>query len=127
MTPREALASHIAQRPEMPRPFNPNYPEAIAWQRAYQWWVDTKERLQRAADMENIVIEPSERTPRCLPHSEDYVYREPMPRKRKRPPRPAWSGASSEYGAQRKRESRARQKERNEAAAREAMAERKIA
>lgn len=43
MTP---LQQHLAKRPEMPRPFDPYTAEAMAWQRAMQWWVDTKHLLE---------------------------------------------------------------------------------
>lgn len=119
MTPAESLSAHLAQRPEMPRPFDPYTAEAIAWQRAFQWWVGKKQDLEWNAL--GIVIDSAERSPRCLPPAEDYVYREPVARKRKRPPRPAWSGATKEYVAQKSRESKARRRQ----AALDAVAERK--
>ena len=86
MTP---LEQHATQRPEMPRPFNPYTAEAIAWQRAYQWWVDEKARLERD----------------LIPISPDADIRPVVSGKG---PKPAWSGVTKEYMAQKKRESRAR-------------------
>jgi hypothetical protein len=115
MTPAEALAAHIAQRPEMPRPFNADQPECIAWQRAMQRWVDKKDRLECAVSMEGVTIEFERQTPVVTPRA-DYIYLEPIGRKRKRP---AWSGATREYNRQKARESR----ERRRAAIREALGE----
>ena len=88
MTP---LEQHLSQRPEMPRPFNQFTPEAIAWHRAMQWWVDTKAHLERE----------------LIPISEDADIRPVVVPSRG--PKPAWSGITKEYMAQKKRESRARQ------------------
>ena len=87
MTP---LQQHLEQMPPMPRPFNQFTPEAIARQRAFQWWVTEKARLERQL----IPISPdADIRPVVVPT---------------RGPRPAWSGASADYMAQKKRESRAR-------------------
>jgi hypothetical protein len=115
MTPAEALAAHLAQRPEMPRPYDPDSADAIAWQRAMQRWVDKKDRLERAVSMEGITVEFERQTPVVTPRA-DYIYLEPVGRKRKRP---AWSGATREYNRQKARESR----ERRRAAIREALEE----
>lgn len=89
MTP---LQQHLEQMPPMPRPFNQFTPEAIAWHRALQWWVTEKARLER---LQFIEISPdADIRPVVVPT---------------RGPRPAWSGASADYMAQKKRESRARQ------------------
>jgi hypothetical protein len=112
MTP---LQAHIAQRPEMPRPFEPTSAEAIAWQQAFQRWVDEKERLECAVSMEGITVEFERQTPVVTPRA-DYIYHEPRGRKRKRP---AWSGATREYNRQKARESR----ERRRAAIREPLGE----
>jgi hypothetical protein len=112
MTPAEALAAHLTQRPEMPRPFDPCAAESIAWQHAFQQWVNEKQELERAVRMDGFTVEFERQKPIVTPRA-DYIYREPMARKRNRPPRPAWSGATPEYWAQKKRESRAKQKARN--------------
>jgi hypothetical protein len=111
MTP---LQAHIARRPEMPRPFNADRPECIAWQQDFQRWVDKKERLECAARVAGLVSDPERQKPRCMPAS-DYQWRDiPAPHKR-----PAWSGATREYNRQKARESR----ERRRAAIREALGE----
>jgi hypothetical protein len=115
MTPAEALAAHLTQRPEMPRPYDPASAEAVAWQRAMQRWVDTKDRLECAVSMEGVTVEFERQPPVVTPRA-DYIYHEPRGRKRKRP---AWSGATREYNRQKARESR----ERRRAAIREALEE----
>jgi hypothetical protein len=115
MTPAEALAAHLARRPEMPRPYNPDSTEAIAWYRAMQRWIDTKGRLECAVSMQGVTVEFERQKPVVMPRA-DYIYREPMGRKHKRP---AWSGATREYNRQKAREYR----ERRRAAIREAMKE----
>lgn len=48
MTPLEQEhADHQAGRPEMPRPFTANSPEAIAFHRALQKWLDDGDDLRR--------------------------------------------------------------------------------
>jgi hypothetical protein len=42
----QQLQEHQASRPEMPRPFIPNSPEAIAWHKAFAVWAEVKHRLQ---------------------------------------------------------------------------------
>jgi hypothetical protein len=115
MTAAEVLALHRSRRPEMPRPFNTDQPECIAWQQAFQLWVDEKERLECAERVAGLVSDPERQKPRCMPAS-DYQWRDiPAPRKR-----PAWSGATREYNRQKARESR----DRRRAAIREALGER---
>ena len=81
------LAEHYAQ---MPRPFLPGSPESIAWQATLQQLLDERD----AQALELIPISPdADIRPVVVPT---------------RGPRPAWSGASSDYMAQKKRESRAR-------------------
>jgi hypothetical protein len=95
MTP---LQAHIARRPEMPRPFNADRPECIAWQQDFQRWVDKKERLECAARVAGLVSDPERQKPRCMRDI-------PAPRKR-----PAWSGATREYNRQKAREYRERRR-----------------
>jgi hypothetical protein len=102
MTP---LQAHIARRPEMPRPFNADLPECIAWQQDFQRWVDKKERLECAVRVAGLVSAPERQKPRCMPAS-DYQWRDiPAPHKR-----PAWSGATREYNRQKAREYRERRR-----------------
>jgi len=98
------LEQHITERPEMPRPFNPFTPEAIAWHRAMQWWVDTKAHLEREV---HCHVDPADNRPRVAAKILDdsaglYVMDAPKPAKR-----PAWA-ADPDYMARKKRESRAR-------------------
>jgi hypothetical protein len=43
----QRLADHQATRPEMPRPFVADSPEALAWHKAFTKWVIEKDRLTR--------------------------------------------------------------------------------
>lgn len=99
MTPTEALAHHLTQRPEMPRPFHPDSAIAIAWQRAFQQWTTKKESLE-------IDI----RIGRTEPAYTSFTSLTKAPKASKPANRPAWSGADPEYMAQKKREQRARDK-----------------
>ncbi len=80
------LAEHYAK---MPRPFNPFTPEAIAWQATLQQLLD--ERDAQALEL--------------IPISPDADIRPVVSGKG---PKPAWSGITKDYMAQKKRESRAR-------------------
>ena len=117
------LKEHLAKRPELPRPYNPNSKEAKAHQKAFQAWVEKKERLECAERIEAMNF--SRQTPIVSPKA-DYQWRDvdAAPRKRQRPPRPAWSGSTPEYNAQKARESRERKKAERMAAIREALNER---
>lgn len=102
MTP---LQQHLAERPEMPRPFEPDSALGIAWHRAFTWWARKKEELEIAERCAGIVIEQGVREKACTPRA-DYEWRD-IP-KRKRAPKPAWSGATREYNRQKQAERRAR-------------------
>lgn len=83
MTPSAKLAHHLTQRPPMSRPFGPNTAEAIAWQRAMQWFVDTSEKLEaeiRKDELQRMVF--VRKAPSITPKA-DYIYREPLGRKRR--------------------------------------------
>ena len=83
MTPAEKLAHHLTQRPEMPRPYDPDSAIAIAWQRAMQWFVDTREKLEaeiRRDELQKMVF--VRKAPSVTPRA-DYIYREPLKRRRR--------------------------------------------
>jgi len=96
MTPAEALAQHLTQRPEMPQPFNPNWPEAIAWHRAFQWWVTRKEQLEMLATVPKT--EDADRRPLVCRAEVEYA----RPAKR-----PEWS--TKEYNREKQAEHRRKQ------------------
>ena len=67
MTP---IQQHLQMRPAMPHPFHPDSAEAIAWHRAFQAWVDTKERLEICERVAGIVIDLVDHNKRaCTPRA----------------------------------------------------------
>lgn len=131
MTPAEALAAHLATRPELPRPVPPvDSPEWRPFHTALQAWVDKKAALESkaaVADMD-IPLEHRERVMReraCMPRA-DYEWRD-IPKRPSRAKRPAWSGATPEYNAAKARESYERNREAKNARRRELKALRKKA
>lgn len=104
MTLAAALQSHLAQRPEMPRPYYPDSAIAIAWQRAFQCWVDTKEALESAVAVAGVNITPQGHTrPACTPRA-DYEWRD-IPKRKSRGTRP---GGSRDYNRIKQAERRER-------------------
>jgi hypothetical protein len=122
MNAAQALALHLAQRPEMPRPYNPNTPEAETFRRALQSWVEKKGDLEIDVRLEGVHIMVSERQqPTCSPRK-DYEWRDmPARSHRTKAPRPAWSGATKEYNRMKQAERRAKIRQ----AVHEVQAERK--
>lgn len=119
------LQAHLNRRPAQPCPVSQMTPKQYAtWSRDLAAWVEAKDALQSLIESYGIRMEFKRQAPQCSPKA-DYIYREPMGRKR--PPRPAWSGATPEYNRQKDRERRERIKAEREAKIRESMAERKIA
>ena len=107
MKPSEALAKHLACRPQMPRPFDPASPEAASYQQALQVWVTTKEGLDVATQLEGIQIVTTERQqPTCAPRA-DYGWRD-IPTRKTKATRPRWSGATKEYNREKQAERRAK-------------------
>lgn len=104
MTPIQALAHHIAQRPEMPRPFHPDAAVSIAWQRAFQWWTSTKERLEIAVRVS--VLEPM---PTKVSYGEFPEVPKPAKATRRKPKAPC---ATPEYMKTKRKESKRRSQER---------------
>lgn len=95
MTP---LQHHLTQRPEMPRPFHPDAAISIPWQRAMQWWVETKERLEIEERVAGVIVPAHDHNrPSCTPRA-DYQWRDIGGRKAPNP----------HYMAQKKAESVAR-------------------
>lgn len=82
MTPAEALQNHLAQRPEMPRPFVPGSSAAIRWHQAFQEWADKKAALIRAEECTLTVPAHDHNRPSCTPKA-DYDWRSIHPRRRK--------------------------------------------
>lgn len=73
MTP---LQQHLAQRPEMPRPFVPHSAAAIAWQRAFQAWVTEKHSLEIEERVAGIDVAPVNlNRPSCSTKA-DYLWRD---------------------------------------------------
>lgn len=59
----QQMQDHQAARPAMPRPFDPDSPEAIEWHKAFAKWAEVKHRLQcRLAVRENF--KPETKRPR---------------------------------------------------------------
>jgi hypothetical protein len=84
MTPLEALTAHLDARPIQPCPVHEMTPEQYAgWSHALARWTNTRDRLQSEVDTGRFRMIFERKAPTCLPKS-DYIYREPMPRKRKR-------------------------------------------
>ena len=120
MNAARALALHMTQRPEMPRPFIPNTPEAETFRRALQSWVEKKGDLEIDVRLEGVHIMVSERQqPTCAPRK-DYEWRD-IPVRKSKPTRPKWSGATREYNRMKQAEHRAKVR----AAVHEVQAERK--
>jgi len=125
------IQAHLDRRPAQPCPVSEMTPKQYAvWSRDLAAWAETKEMLQGLVDSFGFHMEFRRQAPQCSPRS-DYHYREPLGRKRKPSPRPAWSGATPEYNAQKARESRAKKKaermERTRQAVREVIKERDAA
>ncbi len=119
------LQAHLDRRPVQPCLVSQMTPKQYAtWSRDLASWVEAKDALQSLIESYGIRMEFKRQAPQCSPKA-DYIYREPMGRKR--PPRPAWSGATPEYNRKKQAERRARIKAEREAKIRESMAERKIA
>lgn len=83
MTPQEALTQHKAQRPECPRPFDPNSQEGITFRNELQAWCNELEKLESAVRRESFSIPTLDPHPKCTPKAEDYYFREPVRRKRR--------------------------------------------
>lgn len=118
----QAYHDHLLQRPEMPRPFNQNHAECIAWQRAYQWWVSRKEDLEAT-----LVAERAGITYTIIEPTAGKIAQKPKDLHAKRKASPC---ATKEYMAQKARESRERKKARMEStrqAVREVIKERDAA
>lgn len=82
MTPAEALQNHLAQRPEMPRPYRPDSAAAIAWQRAFQAWVTEKHSLEIEDRVAGLVVPAHDHNrPSCTPKA-DYDWRRIHTRRR---------------------------------------------
>ena len=78
-----ALEAHRANRPELPRPVPPVESAAYqTWRKKYAIWVAELERLETKATLAGIEIVFERKAPNCLPKS-DYIYREPVKRRRK--------------------------------------------
>jgi hypothetical protein len=98
MSPQESLARHIEARPAMPQPFDRFTPEAIAWHRAFQWWVTRKEQLEMLATVPKT--EDADRRPLVCRAEVEYA----------RPAvRPAWTGSTKEYRREKQAEHRRKQ------------------
>lgn len=66
----------IRPRPEMPRPFIPDSPAAIAWHADFQAWVTEKERAEVAARVAGLVVPNIDlNRPTCTPRA-DYQWRD---------------------------------------------------
>ena len=110
MKPSEALVLHLTQRPQMPRPFDPDSAEAESFRQALQFWSEKKGDLEIDARLEGIQIITNERQqPACSPRA-DYDWRDMTPKRihRAKPAKKVWDGATKEYNRQKQAERRAR-------------------
>ncbi len=89
MTPAEALARHLTRRPVSPGPVGATHPKWIAYHAAMTEWVLRKQQLE-------------------VLHLTPLVEAPVIQNVKKPAQRPAWSGATPEYMAMKKRESRER-------------------
>ena len=83
MTPAEKLAHHLTQRPVSPGSVGANHPDMIAYHQAYTKWVNTLEKLEaeiRRDELQKMVF--VRQTPQVTPRA-DYIYREPLKRRRR--------------------------------------------
>ena len=77
------LLDHEAKRPQLPRPVpQAGTPEWSAWRKAWDEWQGQKEALERKHELEGFRMIFERTAPAVLPKS-DYIYREPIKRRRK--------------------------------------------
>ena len=77
------LLDHEARRPELPRPVPAvDSPEWQKWRKAWGAWMAKKEAMQTALTVEAAGVTYERQAPRVTPKS-DYIYREPIKRRRK--------------------------------------------
>jgi hypothetical protein len=75
---------------------------------AYERWLLVKGNLESAVTVAGIIVPPAidQRGLACTPRA-DYEWRD-IPKRKARPNKPAWSGATREYNRQKQAERRAK-------------------
>ena len=115
--PMTPLQKHESRKPVQPKPIKDMTAEEYrAWSSSVSEWLWKRDSLI-AAEMVKGMATPEEVRDKamhekaCLPRA-DYEWRD-IPKRRHRPTRPAWSGATPEYNRQKKAEQRERERSRN--------------
>ena len=123
------LQEHEAKRPAQPRPIKDMTPtEYKKWSEAMSVWLWERDGIIASEAVKGMDTPLDHRSKvmmerACTPRA-DYEYRE-IPKRKSRAKKPAWSGATAEYMAQKKREQRDRERQARAVLIRAGLAERK--
>lgn len=82
MTPQEALNHHLTQRPVSPGAVGADHPAFIAYHAALTNWTAKLDRLECAVRVLGVAVEGPKRTQPACTTKADYIYREPVKRRR---------------------------------------------